>query len=147
MAKIRISKEFDFEMAHALEGYDGPCKNIHGHSYGLIVTVIGEPQKEGAKKGMVMDFGDLKRIVKNSIIDHWDHALLLNENQKNEIPKKSIGLFAKVQYVNYQPTSENMLVDIVEKIERELPKNIKLHSLFLRETARSWAEWYAEDNK
>ena len=146
MAQIRISKEFDFEMAHALDGYDGPCKHVHGHSYGLIVTVIGEPQKEGAKKGMVMDYGDLKRIVKHAIIDRWDHALLISSDQKEEIPKNSKALFAKVEYVDYQPTSENMLVDIVDKIQDKLPEEIKLYSVFLRETARSWAEWYAEDN-
>ena len=146
MAKIRISKEFDFEMAHALDGYDGPCKHVHGHSYGLIVTVIGEPQKEGVKKGMVMDYGDLKSIVKHAIIDRWDHALLISNDQKEEIPKNSKGLFAKVEYVDYQPTSENMLFDIVYKIQDKLPEEIKLHSVFLRETARSWAEWYAEDN-
>ncbi|HQQ12325.1 MAG TPA: 6-carboxytetrahydropterin synthase, partial [Bacteroidales bacterium] len=65
MSKIRITKEFKFEMAHALLGYDGPCRNVHGHSYELIVTVIGEPIAETGhvKLGMVMDFGDLKRIV------------------------------------------------------------------------------------
>ena len=70
MNKIRITKHFDFETAHALYGYDGKCKNIHGHSYHLHVTVIGIPidDDQDPKNGMVMDFGDLKVIVKNEII-------------------------------------------------------------------------------
>ncbi len=65
MNRIRISKEFQFEMAHALYGYNGPCKNIHGHSYKLCVCVIGDVIKDetNAKNGMVMDFSDLKKIV------------------------------------------------------------------------------------
>jgi len=62
-ALIRITKEFKFEMAHALKGYDGPCKNIHGHSYELMVTILGYPvvDESSPKLGMVMDFGDLKK--------------------------------------------------------------------------------------
>jgi len=68
MAKIRITKQFTFETAHALYGYDGKCRNIHGHSYKLDVTVIGEPitDMDNVKCGMVIDFGDLKHIVKIS---------------------------------------------------------------------------------
>jgi len=70
MDKIRISKQFFFEAAHALYGYDGKCKNIHGHSYILTVSVKGEPIHDPTheKNGMVMDFGDLKAIVKNERI-------------------------------------------------------------------------------
>jgi 6-pyruvoyltetrahydropterin/6-carboxytetrahydropterin synthase len=71
MTKIRLTKEFDFEMAHSLLNYDGLCKHIHGHSYKLAVTVIATPNydKSSPKRGMVMDFGDLKKIVKQKIID------------------------------------------------------------------------------
>ena len=65
MAVIRLTKEFSFEMAHTLDGYDGPCREIHGHSYRLFVTVKGRPKDDpsDSKCGMVIDFGDLKRIV------------------------------------------------------------------------------------
>ena len=64
---IRISKEFKFETGHALYGYDGLCKNVHGHSYKLTVTLIGTPitDSKNVKFGMVMDFSDLKKIVKH----------------------------------------------------------------------------------
>ena len=61
MSYIRVTKEFSFEMAHVLEGYDGPCREIHGHSYRLFVTVAGTPCDDPAnpKYGMVIDFGIL----------------------------------------------------------------------------------------
>ncbi len=78
MSKIRLTKEFSFETAHALGEYDGLCRNIHGHSYRLFVTVAGTPsdRDDDPKKGMVMDFGDLKRIVRRLIVEPFDHALV-----------------------------------------------------------------------
>ena len=69
MSKIRITKEFTFETGHALYGHDGKCKNIHGHSYKLSVTVLGKPvlDSNGPKFGMIMDFSDLKKIVKKKL--------------------------------------------------------------------------------
>lgn len=77
---IRITKIFTFETAHVLYNYDGKCKNMHGHSYKLFVTVKGNPinDLENPKNGMVVDFGDIKKIVKEEIIDVWDHAVLIN---------------------------------------------------------------------
>ena len=76
MHKIRITKQFTFETGHALYGYDGKCRNVHGHSYKLSVTVIGTPitDTSNVKLGMVIDFGDLKKIVKEEIVDPFDHA-------------------------------------------------------------------------
>lgn len=148
MNNIRITKEFNFEMAHALYGYDGPCKNIHGHSYCLSVTVIGHPIKDPAhvKHGMVMDFTDLKAIVK-PIIDRLDHATILNaDSPHKQLSEKNL-LFEKLVLVNYQPTCENMLVDIATQLKMQLPANIGLHHLRLQETATSYAEWFADDNK
>ena len=81
MSVIRITKEFQFEMAHALLGYDGPCKNIHGHSYKLDVTVKGNVKAgtEDSDEGMVVDFGIIKKLVKELIVDEFDHSLVLNE--------------------------------------------------------------------
>ena len=72
---VRITKEFKFEMAHALHGYDGLCKNIHGHSYKLCVTVKGKIKnnKGNSKDGMVLDFDILKSIVKPEIINKYGH--------------------------------------------------------------------------
>ena len=146
MAIIRITKEFQFEMAHALLGYDGPCKNIHGHSYKLDVTVKGEV-KEGTSEsdeGMVIDFGIIKDIVKELIVDEYDHSLVLNE--KMEIDKTQFDFMNKLIIVPFQPTCELLLGHYADLIQSNLPSNILLHSLLLRETPTSYAEWHAADN-
>jgi 6-pyruvoyltetrahydropterin/6-carboxytetrahydropterin synthase len=145
---IRVTKEFRFEMAHVLMGYDGPCKNIHGHSYGLKVTVAGTPidEKGHPKLGMVIDFGDLKRIVNEAVVDVFDHALLLNKDMPAEIAGNLQKNFNKVILVDYQPTSELMVADFAERIRSLLPEQLELKHLLLRETATAYAEWYLEEN-
>jgi len=149
MSKIRITKQFTFETGHALYGYDGKCRNVHGHSYKLSVTVIGEPitDKEHVKLGMVIDFGDLKKIVKSEIVDQFDHATVFNKNTPHlELAKELKDRGHHVILVDYQPTSENMVIDFAQKIQKHLPSHIVLHSLKLQETETSFAEWYASDN-
>ena len=147
MSKIRVTKEFTFEMAHALLGYDGTCKFIHGHSYGLAVTVIGEPvhDTQSPKLGMVIDFGDLKRIVRTNVVNVFDHALVLNSETPKNSFNQSMDIFHQVIFVDYQPTSENLVIDFANRIKQDLPPNLQLHSIKLRETATSFAEWYAGD--
>lgn len=149
MSKIRITKQFNFETGHALYGYDGKCKNVHGHSYKLSVTVIGTPidNPENVKYGMVIDFGDLKKIVKEEIVDIFDHATVFNKNTPHiELAAELKNRGHHVILVEYQPTSENMVIDFAEKIKARLPKDITLHSLKLQETETSFAEWYQSDN-
>jgi 6-pyruvoyl tetrahydropterin synthase/QueD family protein len=78
---IRISKEFTFEMAHALVSYDGKCAGLHGHSYHLTVTILGKIMNEtaGPRQGMVMDFSEIKEIVHEEVLKVYDHAVVLNE--------------------------------------------------------------------
>ncbi len=145
---VRLTKQFHFEMAHALYGYDGPCKNIHGHSYELSVTVIGKPlaDKKNAKNGMVMDFADLNKIVSEHIIKKFDHSLVLNKNSPHKDFAVKNLLLGKVILLETQPTCENMVIYFAEIIRRNLSGSIKLHHLKLRETKNSYAEWFAEDN-
>ncbi len=149
MSNIRITKQFSFETGHALFGYDGKCRNVHGHSYKLSVTVIGEPiTEQGAVKlGMVIDFSDLKKIVKEEVVDVFDHATVFNKNTPHiELAKELMDRGHSVILADYQPTSENMVIDFAAKITARLPKNISLFSLRLQETESSFAEWFASDN-
>lgn len=149
MATIRLTKEFSFEAAHALDGYDGPCREIHGHSYRLFVTVKGRPSTaEGDPKcGMVLDFGVLKRIVHEEIVARFDHAFVLRRSAANESLGETLARrFGNIVRVDYQPTCENMLDDFARRIRRRLPEGVALHALRLHETATSFAEWFAEDN-
>jgi 6-pyruvoyltetrahydropterin/6-carboxytetrahydropterin synthase len=149
MSNIRITKQFSFETGHALYGYDGKCKNVHGHSYKLSVTVIGQPilDASNVKYGMVIDFTDLKKIVREEIVDLFDHATVFNKNTPHiELAKELSNRGHHVILVNYQPTSENMVIDFAQKIKNRLPDGIQLHSLKLQETETSFAEWFASDN-
>lgn len=149
MSRIRVTKEFNLEMAHALSGYDGKCKNIHGHTYRLFVTIIGSIDNDPAspKNGMVIDFNLLKAIVKTTIIDELDHSLVLNGNTPSNSQFSTLNpQFSNVILVPYQPTCENLLLDFASRIQNALPNNLKLFKLKLSETITSFAEWYASDN-
>ncbi len=93
---------------------------------------------------MVMDFGDLKRIVQRKIIDIYDHALVLNKDSRFLAYANKMN--TKLVVSDYQPTCENLLADFAETIAAELPAGVELHKLRLHETASSYAEWYREDN-
>ncbi|OFY58322.1 MAG: 6-carboxytetrahydropterin synthase QueD [Bacteroidetes bacterium RBG_19FT_COMBO_42_10] len=146
---IRVTREFSFEMAHALKNYDGPCRNVHGHSYRLFVTLTGTPVRDdqNPKNGMVIDFTELKNIVLRKIVSLFDHSVVVSsdfDGDKMEMMKKAFG---NTVIVNYQPTCENLVADFAQRLKDEMPEGVKLHSLRLFETAKSFAEWYAADNE
>jgi 6-pyruvoyltetrahydropterin/6-carboxytetrahydropterin synthase len=120
MNAVRITKIFSFEAAHALKDYDGPCKNIHGHSYKLWVTVSGRVNRE---TGILIDFGFLKNIIYDNIISTQNLMVL-----------------------PFNPSSENLSIHFAELITNALPENVKLHHLKLYETETSFTEWYENDN-
>lgn len=150
MKKVRVTKSFNFETAHALYGYDGKCKNIHGHSYKLFVTVKGTPIQDSGnpKFGMVIDFGDIKRIVNSEVVEKFDHAILLNVHSPHKtLGEKLVADGHKVIFTDYQPSCENMLLEMVELIRPKLNNSVVLQSIRLHETETSYAEWLLEDNK
>jgi 6-pyruvoyltetrahydropterin/6-carboxytetrahydropterin synthase len=146
---IRVTKEFSFEMAHALWNYDGPCRNVHGHSYKLYVTLTGVPinDQQNPKNGMVIDFTDLKSIVKEEIINIFDHAVTVSGSYDKKRLDAVKTILGNVIIVDYQPTCENLVADFASRIRKHLPDNVVLHSLKLYETATSYAEWHASDNE
>lgn len=147
--KVRVTKKFSFDMAHALHGHDGPCKNIHGHSYSLYVTLCGIPkqQENHPKDGMIIDFAELKSLVNKSVIEIYDHALVLSKNsfpESVEVLKKQ---YDKILIVPFQPSCENLVIEIKNKIINALTSSeFELVSVRLDETATSYAEWFASDN-
>lgn len=145
--KIRVSKDFDFEMAHALDYHDGKCKHLHGHTYRLNITILGEPKtdSEATDSGMVMDFGDLKKIVKRVIIDPYDHSLVLHKNSGYLANAESWPHKDRLHLKDYQPTCENLLKEFVSVLQPELPNGIELVAVKLHETLTSSAEWLSSD--
>jgi len=148
MAKIRVTKFYDFEMAHALWNYDGLCKNIHGHTYKLYVTVLGEPinNPDDKKNGMVIDFGDLKRIVKDGIVNELDHSMVIYKDAPHNKLLDLKEMYERHFVFDFQPTCENLVLYIANKIIPLLPEGVSLKKVILYETASSCAEWNADDN-
>lgn len=149
MAKIRVTKEFGFESAHALWNYDGKCRNVHGHSYRLFVTVIGDPiaDEQNVKLGMVIDFGDLKKIVNENIVNRFDHTLFVSDKAQIKKMLETEQMFERFEQLDYQPTCENFVIHFAEILKQKLPETVELYSIRLYETPTSFAEWYAADQK
>ncbi len=145
---IRVTKIFNWEMSHALWNYDGLCSNIHGHSYIMHVTVKGTPlhDNNSPKYGMVIDFGDLKTIVKEHIVNKFDHSVVLYSKAPVKELLKVPQMFERIHLVDFQPTAENLVIYYAQIIKNNLPDNVQLHSIRLYETANSFAEWFVEDN-
>lgn len=147
--KIRLTREFSFEMAHCLEGYDGLCRHIHGHSYKMFVTVLGEPcdDIQNPKYGMVMDFTDLKAIVNSLVTDRYDHALVMRQTVQNVALVNTMrAKWERIHLTEYQPTCERMIQDFVVKLQAALPEHVTLVELTLYETEKSAARWLLSDN-
>lgn len=141
---ITLTRRFTFEMAHALHGYDGLCRHIHGHSYKLFITIAGAPSTDqtSPKLGMVMDFTDLKRAVNEAIIDRFDHALVLQQGSLDEQFKQAVCKeWQKVVFTPFQPTCENLVVEFAQAIAPKLPVGVALHEIKLYETENSYVTY------
>lgn len=144
---VRVTKKFDFEMAHALDWHDGKCKNLHGHTYKLIITLKGHINQDLSQtnSGMVIDFGAVKDLVKNLIVERFDHCTMLYD--KSPILEHISKLeYLKLEKVPFQPTAENLVVYIQSIIAETLPSFVILQKVVLFETETSSAEWHLEDN-
>ena len=141
---LSLTKIVHFEMAHAIHGYPGNCKNIHGHSYELHVTVCREDNSEDyiEAPGFLIDFKDLKQLVSTTVIDAFDHKIILSSNYLKDYPELS--RLQNLVTWEREPSAENMVLYIRQIIDQNLPKGIRLKELKLYETADSYAEWCCE---
>jgi len=148
MAILRLTRVFNFDMAHVLLNYHGKCKNIHGHTYKLEVTVKGAPCNDEAspKKGMLIDFSDFKKLIQDHIISVWDHALMIHQDSDPVLLDALKHNYEKIIVVPFQPTTENMICELASTIKKILPCDLQLFSLRLYETEKSYADWYASEN-
>lgn len=119
--RVMVSKEFTFDAAHHLHCYEGKCKNLHGHTYKVIFGISGYTDEIG----LVIDFGDIKKIWKDDIEVHLDHRYL-----NDTLPQMNT-------------TAENMVVWIYEKMQESLrsyPNDYRVEFVKLYETPTSYAE-------
>lgn len=138
---LQLTKIFHFEMAHAIHGYPGACKNIHGHSYELHVTVssVITCKDHLPAPGFIMDFKEIKKWVTAAVIEPFDHKLVLSRaflldhpsfaTQENLVTRES------------EPSAENLLASIQQALCEKLPDELRLVRLRLYETNDSYAEW------
>lgn len=139
---LEVTKEFRYESAHFLAGYDGPCRHIHGHSYRLLVTLggagvvdrVGDP-----KLGMLVDFTEVKKLVQDRVVSFFDHALVVPRGSWADCDLLKNNTVVRV--VDFQPTCENMLVWISERLSEGWPEGVHLRRLRLYETSTNYAEW------
>lgn len=129
---ITIVKTFTFDSAHYLPGYEGPCKNMHGHTYKLEIGITGHVNE---KTGMVLDFAELKKLVKEKIVDVMDHTLL---NECEELKK--------LDFPSHNPTAENMVSWLQLQLQPLVylccrKSNVTVTLIRLWETPTSYAEW------
>lgn len=138
---ITLTKIFHFEMAHAIHGYPGACKNVHGHSYELYVTISSAINDAGyiPAPGFLIDFKEIKKQVTKSVVNKLDHQLLLSEKflKKNKLFSSAENLVI----FEAEPTAENLLIYIRNILQKNIPKNTHLTHLKLFETKDSFAEW------
>ena len=142
MPTTRICKIFTFDAAHQLIGHSGKCANLHGHTYTLEVVVRGEPigAENPSDEGFVMDFGKLKAVVKDEVIDILDHAFIARGNEPAIEVLRASG--AKVAVLGFRTTAENLARYIVHRLKTG---GLPVESVKLWETQTAWAQVCAED--
>ena len=132
---MKIAKEFRWEMGHRLRFHDGKCKNLHGHSYKLLVEVEGDVEGYG----MVMDYYDMKKVI-GPIVEQLDHSFLVNKDDVEllEVLEK---LNSQKVVVDFETTAENICGYFLRKIKAaDMPKNIHRVKVMVYETENTYAE-------
>ena len=138
---LKLTKIFHFEVLYAVYGYPGACRNIHGHSYELHVTISSITNQDTyiPSPGFVMDFKEIKRIVNNTVVGKFDHKVLLSAGFVAANP--GFASMENLVIFEAEPTAENMLVYIKNELSIKLPGNTRLEYLKIYETKDSYAEW------
>ena len=137
---MKITKIFTFDSSHMLDGHDGKCQNLHGHTYKLEITVSDGIIRGGPKDGMVMDFTDLKAIVKQHITDPFDHAFIYDggNGRESQIAALLEGWNMKTLRLPCRTTAENMSIEMYDRLKNA---GLNVHSVKLWETPTSRAEY------
>lgn len=150
MLQVTATKRFEFDAAHRLEDYEGPCSNIHGHHYVVDITVgpieadsclLTDPLYK-QDRGMVKNFSEIKDIVK-PMLDEWDHGLLFMETETGSEFMQAMDLLdnmsMKLVPLDFRPTAENMAVCICRAL-MTTPEIRNVKSVRVYETPTCWAE-------
>lgn len=142
---MQITTRLEFDAGHRIPNHKSQCRNLHGHRYALEITLSGDIiTKEISENGMIMDFSDVKRIARESVVDVWDHAFLVYAGDTevlkflNSLPNHKTVIFPSV------PTAENMAAEAFRILKNQYQdtygNHLKLERVRLYETPNSWAD-------
>lgn len=143
---MQITTRLEFDAGHRIPDHKSQCRNLHGHRYALEITLSGDiiSQNEVSENGMVMDFSDVKKIARESVVDLWDHAFLVYKEDRsvldflNSLPNHKTVIFPCV------PTAENMAAEAFRILKHQYKdtygNHLKLERVRLYETPNSWAD-------
>lgn len=143
---MEITTRLEFDAGHRIPHHKSQCRNLHGHRYVIEITLSGDiiSQEKTSENGMVMDFSDVKRIARESVVDIWDHAFLVFENDQvvldflNALPDHKTVVFKEI------PTAENMATEafriLQDQYQDTYGNHLRLMRVRLYETPNSWAD-------
>ncbi len=143
---MQITTRLEFDAGHRIPCHKSQCRNLHGHRYAIEITLSGDiiHQEGSSEDGMVMDFSDVKAIAKKSLVDAWDHAFLVYENDHvviqmlEQIPQHKTVILPCV------PTAENLAAQAFKILSAEyhdvFGNQLRLERIRLYETPNSWAD-------
>ena len=138
---FRLKTSAAFDSAHFLAGYEGKCANIHGHRWRVEAAVTGELVTEGPKRGMIVDFGDLKKAVR-ALADRFDHTLIYEDGTLSEASLAALGEQGfSLTAVPFRPTAENLAEHFYGLLSAE---GFRVTSVAVYETPENCAVYEAE---
>jgi 6-pyruvoyltetrahydropterin/6-carboxytetrahydropterin synthase len=145
-AAISITRRLEFDSGHRIPNHDGQCKHLHGHRYAIEVTLTGEVAHHPGKAddGMVLDFGDIKRLTNEYIVDLWDHAFLVAKEDEGLVAFLATLPNHKTVVMEHVPTVENLANAAFAILQPVFSKSfggrLELSALRLYETPNCWAD-------
>lgn len=143
---MQITTRLEFDAGHRIPCHKSQCRNLHGHRYAIEITLSGDiiQQENTSENGMVMDFSDVKAIARRAVVDVWDHAFLVYNEDTEVLTFLNTLSDHKTVIMNSVPTAENMAAEAFRILKSEYQdtygNHLKLERVRLYETPNSWAD-------
>jgi len=143
---ISITRRLEFDSGHRIPNHHGQCRHLHGHRYAIEVTLTGEVADHPGKPddGMVLDFGDIKLLTKQYVVDLWDHAFLVAKEDKSVVDFLATLPNHKTVIMEHVPTVENLANAAFAILQPVFSKafagRLELSALRIYETPNCWAD-------
>ncbi len=143
---ISITRRLEFDSGHRIPNHDGQCRHLHGHRYAIEVTLTGEVADHPgrADDGMVLDFGDIKRLTNQYVVDLWDHAFLVAKEDEGLVAFLATLPNHKTVVMEHVPTVENLANAAFAILQPVFSKTfggrLELSAVRLYETPNCWAD-------